>query len=137
MPMLYQAMPKLYRPGAQSPPQSKWMLGSGRPRAIAHQAGMTKLNGVIGATDWLAKTDALAWKPLHKFTTRHLDRVVNLCRGFQAKASVFASQSVAPMTPFNFVIPAWCAIARGRPDPSIHFDCGGDCAPGRYNFGIA
>src|ERR1700741_1829950 len=76
MPMLYQAMTKLYRPRAQSPPQSKWILGSGRPRAIAHQAGMTKLSGVIGATDCLAKTDALAWKPLHKFTTRHLDRVV-------------------------------------------------------------
>jgi hypothetical protein len=62
MPMLYRAMPNLYRAELQSPSQStKWVVGSGGRRAIEHQAGPTKLNDIIVATDCLAKTDTSGW----------------------------------------------------------------------------
>src|SRR5260221_10276016 len=61
MPMLYQAMPNLYRAGAAIPLTIKIDGRVRWPCAVAHHAGATKLNDLIVATDCLAKTDTLGW----------------------------------------------------------------------------
>ena len=74
MPNLYRAMPNLDRAEAIIPSTIK--IGGRRPCTIWHQAGTSGLNDVNDAADCLAKANVLAWNPLQKFATRHLDRAV-------------------------------------------------------------